>query len=102
MLGDDVVHLAVAGGLIRRRWRLFTLMALLGALIGFGSSFLLSPGYAASSKVLLKGQPEKGQLLAEAQIAGSVSVLDRVADQLRWGVTGVELQRHVTADVLDG
>lgn len=77
-------------------------LALVGALIGFGSSFVFSPGHYASSKVLLKGQLDKNQLLTETQIAVSLSVLDRVADDLHWGVGGVDLQRKVSATVLDG
>ena len=63
---------------------------------------MLSPGYSASSKVLLKGQPDKNQLLTETQIAMSLVVLDHVADDLKWGTRGIDLQGAVTATVSDG
>ena len=101
-MGDDVVRLSVVGALVRRRWRLLAAFAAIGALVGFGLSFVVSPGFAASSKVLLKGQLDKNQLLTETQIATSLSVLDRVAVDLKWGVSGLDLQGDVTATVLDG
>jgi hypothetical protein len=102
IVGDDVVRLSVVGALARRRWRLLAVLAGVGAVIGFGLSFVLSPGHLASSKVLLKGQPDKNQLLTETQVAMSLVVLDRVADDLQSGVRGIDLQGAVTATVLDG
>jgi hypothetical protein len=102
IVGDDVVRLSVVGTLARRRWRLIMAFAVVGAVIGFGLSFVLSPGHLAASKVLLKGQPDKNQLLTETQVAMSLVVLDRVAEDLQWGVAGIELQDHVGAEVLDG
>ena len=101
-MGDDVIRLTAIGALARRRWRILLLFALVGALVGFGLSFVLSPGHQASSKILLKGQPDKNQLLSETQIATSLAVLDHVADDLQWGVSGIELQGKVAATVLDG
>jgi hypothetical protein len=102
IVGGDVVRLSAVGALARRRWRLLAVSALVGGLLGFGLSFVLSPGYSASSKVLLHGQPDKNQLATEAQIAMSLNVLDRVAADLQWGLSGIDLRSAVTVSVLDG
>ncbi len=56
---EDVVRLAVAGALIRRRWPRLVILAVLGALVGAGASLVVSPGYASTSRVLLQGEWDK-------------------------------------------
>ena len=71
-LGEDVFRLAVVGQIVRRRWRFLTVVAAVGALLGASSWLLLSPGFAATSMVVLHGQVDKDVLLTEAQIAQSL------------------------------
>jgi hypothetical protein len=101
-VSDDNVRLSLIGQILRRRWRLLAVIALLGALVGAGASILFSPGYQASSRVLLQGPREPAELLTEAQVAMSTTVLDRTAATLGWNVSGVDLQSSVTAEVANG
>ncbi|MDP8927022.1 MAG: exopolysaccharide biosynthesis protein, partial [Actinomycetota bacterium] len=101
-MSDDVVRLSVVGQIVRRRWRLLTALAAVGALLGVGASLLFSPGYESASKVLLQGPREEEEVVTEAQIAMSSVVLDRTAAALGWDVTGAELRDSVTAEALDG
>lgn len=98
---DDVVRLTFVGALVSRRWRLLLVLAAVGALAGYGASWLLSPGYVATSKVLLQDAANEEALLTEVQIATSQVVLDRAAAGLGTG-TGIELRDAVRAGVLDG
>lgn len=98
---DDVLRLSFIGGIARRNWRLLAALAVLGGLLGFGASPLLSPGYVAVSKVLLQDVADEEELLTEVQIAMSQVVLDRTADGLGW-VSGADLRGAVTAEVLEG
>ncbi len=63
---------------------------------------MLSPGYVSTSKVLLQGTRSANELPGETQIATSLIVLNHVADDLNSGVTGNELQHHVSAVIGDG
>lgn len=91
------IDLTLVSRLIRHRWRVLTALAVLGALLGFGLSFMLSPGYVSDSKVLLQGERDKDQLPGESEVATSSIVLDRAAEKLGWGVTGLDLRSRVTA-----
>lgn len=102
MANDDVVRLSAVGDVARGRWRGLVALAVAGAVIGFGASFVLSPGQAAAAKVLLQGQRSADQLLTETQIATSTSVTDQVAAKLGDGRSGQALQSVIHADVLDG
>lgn len=93
------IDLALVGRLVRRRWHALVALALLGALLGYGLSFVLSPGYVSASKILLQGERDKDQLPGESEVATSSVVLDRVAQTLGWGVTGRDLRDRVTAVV---
>ncbi len=97
-----MARLSVIGQLVRRRWRLLAALTGLGALVGLGLSLLFSPGYEATSRVLLQGSRDKQEVLSEAQVAMSLVVLDRTAAGLGWGVGAADLQRSVTAAVVDG
>ncbi|SFA98000.1 Capsular polysaccharide biosynthesis protein [Amycolatopsis marina] len=101
-MDDDLVRLPVLGRILRRRWRLLTVLAVLGALVGAASSLVLSPGYVTSTSILLQGPREPDQILTETQIATSSVVLDRTAAALAWGVSGTDLARSVTAEAVDG
>lgn len=90
------------GHILRERWRLLAAIAVIGALAGAGASVLFSPGYQASSSVLLQGTRNDSELKTEAQIAASTVVLDRTATGLGWNIPGIELQEAVTAKVADG
>ncbi|MFT2014367.1 Wzz/FepE/Etk N-terminal domain-containing protein [Streptomyces sp. 796.1] len=102
-MSDDTIRLVTVGRMLRWRWRLLVALAVLGALLGLGASVLFPPRYTASASVLLPGQWEQRELLTQAHIATSSTVLDRVADSLHWsGVDGRELRDRVGAKTTDG
>lgn len=102
-MSDDTIRLVTMGRIIRRRWRLLTLLALVGALVGYGASLLFPPSYTTSASVLLPGAWQERELLTQAQVATSSVVLDRAAATLGWrGVGGGELRDRVTATASDG
>ena len=96
------MRLSMVGRIVRRRWRLLAVLAVLGGLVGAGASLLFSPGYQTSTSVLLRNPQESSELLTEAQVAMSSVVLDRAAAALGWNVAGAELKKSVTAEVADG
>jgi capsular polysaccharide biosynthesis protein len=101
-LTDDTVRLALIGQVLRRRWRLLAVLAVLGAAVGAGASVLFSPGYQTSSSVLLQGPRQADELLTQAEVATSSVVLDRAAAVLPWHPTGADLKKQVTASVANG
>ncbi|TDT95996.1 hypothetical protein EDD99_7839 [Streptomyces sp. 846.5] len=102
-MNDDTIRLAVVGRILRRRWRLLVVLALVGALVGYGASLLFPPRYATSISVVLSGTWDDRALLTQAQLATSSVVLDRSATALQWrGVTGITLKDEVSAAVTDG
>jgi capsular polysaccharide biosynthesis protein len=101
-VNDEAVRLSTVGQVFRRRWRLLIVFAMVGAIAGAGASLVLSPGYETSAAVLLEGTRQSDELKTEAEVATSSTVLDRSADALRWGVTGPELGKQVSAAVSDG
>ncbi|MEV5714420.1 exopolysaccharide biosynthesis protein [Amycolatopsis mediterranei] len=98
-LTDDTVRLALVGQVLRRRWRLLAVLAVLGALVGAGASILFSPGYKTTSGVLLQGPRQADELLTQAEIATASVVLDRAAAVLPWHPTGIDLKKQVSASV---
>jgi capsular polysaccharide biosynthesis protein len=101
-VNDETVRLSLVGRVFRRRWRLLTALAILGAAVGFVASLLFSPGYGASADVLLQGPREPDEVQTETQVATSSAVLDKAAEGLRWGKTGADLKDSVVASVSDG
>lgn len=102
-MSDDTIRLVTIGRIIRRRWRLLTVLAVVGALVGYGASLLFPPRYTTSASVLLPGQWEERALLTQAEIATSSAVVDRAAAALGWrGVGGSELRDRVSATAADG
>jgi capsular polysaccharide biosynthesis protein len=101
-VNDDTARLAVVWHVLRQRWRLLIVIAALGALVGAGASLVFSPGYETSTSVLLQGPRDPDELLTEAQVAKSSVVLDRAAGALKWGVSGADLAKSVSAAVADG
>jgi uncharacterized protein involved in exopolysaccharide biosynthesis len=101
-VNDETVRLSLVGRVFRRRWRLLTALAILGAAVGFAASLLFSPGYAASADVLLQGPREPDEVQTETQVATSTAVLDKAAQSLRWGKTGADLEDSVDAVVSEG
>ncbi|MER0242580.1 Wzz/FepE/Etk N-terminal domain-containing protein [Streptomyces sp. HSW2009] len=102
-MSDDTIRLVTIGRMLRWRWRLLVALAVAGALLGLGASVLFPPRYTASASVLLPGQWEQRELLTQAHIATSSTVVDRVADSLHWsGVGGRELRDRVSAKTTDG
>ncbi|MEU6232116.1 Wzz/FepE/Etk N-terminal domain-containing protein [Kitasatospora sp. NPDC047058] len=102
-MSDDTIRLVTIGRILRRRWRLLTVLALLGALVGYGASLLFPPRYTTSASVLLPGAWQERELLTQAEIATSSVVLDRTAAALGWaGVGGSELRDRVSATAADG
>ncbi|MGH3468811.1 MAG: exopolysaccharide biosynthesis protein, partial [Thermocrispum sp.] len=96
------MRLSVVGQIIRRRWRVLAAAAVIGAVLGFAASQLVSPGYQAGSQVLLQGSRDPDELLTESQIAVSSVVLERAASTLGWRMPVSELQEKVTAEIVDG
>ncbi|MGW7416179.1 Wzz/FepE/Etk N-terminal domain-containing protein, partial [Streptomyces sp. NPDC054863] len=102
-MSEDTIRLATIGRILRRRRRLLTVLTVVGALLGFGTSVLFPPQYTASASVLLPGQWDERGLLTQVNIATSSSVADRVAAGLRRsGVGGRELRDRVSAKAADG
>ncbi|WFB10970.1 Wzz/FepE/Etk N-terminal domain-containing protein [Streptomyces sp. LX-29] len=102
-MSEDPIRLVTIGRILRRRWRLLAVVTVVGALVGYGISVLFPPRYTASVSVLLPGQWEERELLTQAEIATSSSVVDRVAATLGWkGVSGGELRDRVSAKATDG
>ncbi|MFH8987839.1 Wzz/FepE/Etk N-terminal domain-containing protein [Streptomyces sp. NPDC017940] len=102
-MSEDTIRLVTIGRILRRRRRLLAVVAVLGALLGYGASVLFPPRYTASASVLLPGQWEERELLTQAEIATSSSVVDRAAAALRWqGVSGGELRDRVSAGATEG
>ncbi|MGW2824770.1 Wzz/FepE/Etk N-terminal domain-containing protein [Streptomyces sp. NPDC001443] len=102
-MNDDTIRLVTIGRIIRRRWRLLTLLAVVGALVGYGTSMLFPPRYTTSASVLLPGAWEERELLTQEQIATSSTVVDQAAANLHWsGVGKAELRDRVSAKTADG
>ncbi|WP_221359676.1 Wzz/FepE/Etk N-terminal domain-containing protein [Streptomyces beigongshangae] len=102
-MSDDTIRLVTIGRILRRRRRLLVLLAVVGALVGYGTSLVFPPRYTASASVLLPGQWEERELLTQAEIVTSSVVVDRAAAALHWkGVDGRELQGRVSAAAADG
>lgn len=102
-MSDDTIRLVTVGRIIRRRGRLLVVLAVLGALVGYGASLLFPPRYTTSASVLLPGAWEERELLTQQEIATSSVVVDRAAAELRWaGVGGGELRDRVSAGAADG
>ncbi|WP_405951997.1 Wzz/FepE/Etk N-terminal domain-containing protein [Streptomyces prunicolor] len=103
-MNDDTIRLVTIGRILRRRWRLLAVLAVAGALFGYGTSvLLLPPRYTAEASVLLPGQWEERELLTQVDIATSSAVVDRAAAALHWtDVNGTELQKDVSAKADDG
>lgn len=102
-MNDDTIRLVTIGRIIRRRWRLLTMLAVVGALVGYGTSLLFPPRYTTSASVLLPGAWEERELLTQAEIATSSVVVNRAATTLGWaGVSGGDLRDQVSAKATDG
>jgi capsular polysaccharide biosynthesis protein len=98
----DTARLSIVWQVLRQRWRLLLVTAVLGALVGAAASLVFSPGYETSTNVLLQGPRDPDELITEAQVAKSSVVLDRAAGALKWGVSGADLAPQVSAAVADG
>ncbi|MFE1288366.1 Wzz/FepE/Etk N-terminal domain-containing protein [Streptomyces sp. NPDC058751] len=102
-MNDDTIRLATVGRIVRRRWRLLTVLTVVGALVGYGVSLVFPPRYTATASVLLPGAWEERELLTQQEIATSSVVVDRAADALHWtGVGKDELRDEVDAKTADG
>ncbi|MEU5979133.1 Wzz/FepE/Etk N-terminal domain-containing protein [Streptomyces sp. NPDC047315] len=102
-MSEDTIRLVMIGLILRRRWRLLATLAVLGALVGYGTSLLFPPRYTASASVLLPGQWDERELLTQVEIATSSAVVDRTARALGWqDVSPAELRNRVSAKTTDG
>lgn len=102
-MNDDTIRLATIGRIIRRRGRFLAVLALVGALVGYGTSLLFPPRYTTSASVLLPGAWEERELLTQTEIATSSVVVDRAAAKLdRKRGDGAELRDQVSAKATDG
>ncbi|MET8625874.1 Wzz/FepE/Etk N-terminal domain-containing protein [Kitasatospora sp. NPDC004669] len=102
-MSDETIRLVAIGRILRRRWRLLAVLAVVGALVGYGTSLLIPPSYTTSASVLLPGVWQDRELLTQAEIATSSVVVDRAAATLGWpGDSGSKLQDRVSASAADG
>ncbi|MFF8592213.1 Wzz/FepE/Etk N-terminal domain-containing protein [Streptomyces sp. NPDC015220] len=102
-MSDDTIRLVTIGRIIRRRRRLLAVLAVVGALVGYGASLLFPPRYTTSASVLLPGAWEERELLTQTEIATSSVVLDRAAAALGWSGAGAGgLRDRVSAKAADG
>jgi hypothetical protein len=102
-LSDESIRLVTIGRIVRRRRRLLTILVVVGALVGYGTSLLFPPRYTTSASVLLPGAWEERELLTQTQIATSSVVVDRAAAKLDWaGVGGSDLRDQVSAKAAEG
>lgn len=102
-MNEDAIRLVTIGRIFRRRWRLLAIVAVVGALVGYGASLLFPPRYTTSASVLLPGTWEERELLTQTEVATSSVVVDRAAARLGWtGVSGSDLRDHVSAKATDG
>ncbi|MEU3959452.1 Wzz/FepE/Etk N-terminal domain-containing protein [Streptomyces buecherae] len=101
-MSEDTIRLVTIGRMLQRRWRLLAVLTAMGALVGYGVSALFPPRYTASASVLLPGQWEERELLTQAYIATSSTVVDRTAATLRWPGGGDQVRDRVSAKVADG
>ncbi|EKX64065.1 polysaccharide biosynthesis protein [Streptomyces ipomoeae] len=102
-MSEETIRLVTIGRILRRRRRLLAVIAVVGALVGYGTSLLFPPRYTTSASVLLPGQWEERELLTQVDIATSSAVVDRAAATLGWkGVSGGELLDRVSAKAADG
>ncbi|AYG78642.1 hypothetical protein DWB77_00750 [Streptomyces hundungensis] len=102
-MSDDTIRLVTIGRILRRRRRFLLIIAVVGALVGYGASMLFPPRYTATASVLLPGQWEERELLTQSEIAASSAVVDRAADALGWrDVNRSELRNRVSAQASDG
>ncbi len=99
---DEVVRLSMIGQVLRKRWLALTAITIAGALVGAAASLVVSPGYQATSQVLVRGQQADTEFDAQAQLATSSTVLDRAAAALGWDDTGADLRDSVDATVSEG
>lgn len=88
----------MVGRVLRQHWLALVAITIAGALVGAGASLWVSPGYTATSQVLLRGQQADTEFDAQATLATSSTVLDRAAAALGSG-TGTELRDSVDANV---
>lgn len=102
-MSEDTIRLVTLGRILRRRRRLLAVLVVVGALVGYGASLLFPPRYTATASVLLPGQWEERELLTQAEIATSSTVVDRAAAALRRPDVGrTELRDDVRAKATDG
>lgn len=103
-MSEDTIRLVTIGRIFSRRWRLLAVLAVVGALVGFGASVVVfPPRYTASAPVLLPGLWEERELLTQVDLATSSAVVDRAGDALHWsGVSDTELREQVSAKAADG
>jgi capsular polysaccharide biosynthesis protein len=102
-MNETSINFALIWRLVRSRWVVLTLLAVVGAGLGAALSTVLSPGYVSTAKVLLQSSSSsEDAVTGETQIATSLVVLDRVASELPGGLTGRQLADRVTAEIADG
>ncbi len=95
---------------LRRRWRLITLVALLGLAIAVVWSVRRTPVYESTASVLVSptatpsGGDGQGQLNMrdEQQVVRSVAVAGIVVQRFRTSATPTQLLRHVSVEVSGG
>lgn len=97
----DVATVSALSRIVRKRRRQLIALALLGMFLGTCAA-VLDPGHTAASRVLLQGPRAKPDVLTEAELVTSQVVLDRAAQALDWGSSGLQLRSSVSAEPLSG
>jgi uncharacterized protein involved in exopolysaccharide biosynthesis len=86
---------------IRRYWRV-PVVALLGALIAFGGSFLLQETYASSTRILIRGRDTTFLTTSGQPISSQTGVIDTgMAKSLAETYAGTATSREVATMVVD-
>ena len=81
-MSEQVVDVRSVGAILRRHWKALVVAAVLGAGLGVAVTLQRPPMYSSTSMVLLPATANNASsstahdIATQAQIAGSVSVLD--------------------------
>lgn len=87
------------GNLLRRRWRLIVLVAMLASVLAYAGSYLLSPSYSATTRVLVRAR-ESRFLTSTGQDLSRQPGIDTAARALAQTHSGLVKTRIVAEEVV--